>query len=191
MPGLSAATHFDIPTMIFIDGGYLKNWIRNECKIKDREYHFGSLLSYIASNAFPVPNRRLQVIRNYFYDGLADSNYPKHAHQKEFQDYLENTFDNFEVKTSYLKKKSEGFTQKSVDTLLAIEMLDKAISNQYEIAILIAGDLDHYEAVKAVKAKGKQVFGVYYEKSKADDLIRIFDRSYALNKDMEGTYKRQ
>jgi len=176
--------------MIFIDGGYLKNWITSECEIDVKDYRFDSLMSNLASNSFRIPNRRLQIIRSYFYDGLVDPKYGKYSDQKKFQEYLEESFDNFEVKTSYLKEdRNRRFQQKGVDTLLAIDMLDKALSNQYEIAILIAGDLDHYEVVKAVKDKGKQVFGVYYDESKSKDLVRIFDRTYILNKGIEGTFK--
>ena len=54
-------------------------------------------------------------------------------------------------------------------------MISKAYSNQYEFAILLAGDSDFLEVVNAVKDSGKRVFGMYFRGHIADDLFDAFD----------------
>ena len=68
-----------------------------------------------------------------------------------------------------------------LDSLIAIDMLSKAYENHYDWALLIAGDADFADLVKAVKNAGKQVFGFYFEKSVSNDLVKNFDRRFALD----------
>jgi len=88
-----------------------------------------------------------------------------------------------EISTSSEKKIRKIWRQKGVDTLMAIDMVDKAASNQYELAILIASDLDHIEAVRAVKSRGKQVMGIYDKEKTHGELIASFDTRYELKKE--------
>jgi len=82
-----------------------------------------------------------------------------------------------------LKWNAKGETeQKGVDSLIAIDMITKAYQNQYDEAILVAGDSDFLEIVKTVKAIGPRVTGVYFEKSTSKDLIHEFDKRQPLEK---------
>ena len=175
-----------IPTMVFIDGGYLRKWISEECRIPIENYNFGKFvgtISNFAGSAF----RQAEVKRTYFYDGLADPKDAEYENQKKIQDWISLTFPNFEIRRGQLVRDSDGkFRQKGVDVLMAIDLIDKASLNLYDIAIVVAGDLDHLEAIKVVKNRGKQVFGVYYDQHIAVDLLSSFDRSHKLTKNSEG-----
>lgn len=190
------------PTMLFIDGGYLKKWAEDVCGIDREKFDYGGFARQITSKAEYGPFKP-NLIRTYYYDGLANAEEDIEAHQKqkEFQNWLNSTFDNFEVRTSYLRKLNNPkitmteisqkenievrkiWRQKGVDTLLSLDMIDKAASNQYDLAILVAGDLDHAETVKAVKSRGKQVLGVYRKDNTFKELIATFDRRHELKKD--------
>ena len=172
-------THLRV--MMFIDGGYFtEHWVENECKVTRDDYDYGAFSNNFAANKFSyLTNGR--IIRTYYYDGLPEVRHRnKHKEQEDFHHYLEKSFANYEVRTAQLIKRSGKWIQKGVDTILALDMLEKAYRDQYDIAILVAGDADHAQAVKAVKNCGKQVFGVYYDKSYSEELVKQFDVGYFL-----------
>ena len=76
----------------------------------------------------------------------------------------------------------EPLKQKGVGTLIAIDMLSKTYENHYDVAVLISGDHDFLDLVRAVKNTGKQVFGVFSEKTTSSDLKDSFDREFDLEK---------
>ncbi|MCH7969012.1 MAG: NYN domain-containing protein [Thaumarchaeota archaeon] len=185
--GMGSGTKFPLlRTMMFIDGGYFEHWIENICKIPKNKYHFSNFSEIISKNAFSALRNPL-LIRTYYYDGLPDPKYPEYQKTKKFHDELNRNFVNYEVKSITIDKVDGVFKQKGVDTILALDMLEKALSNQYDVAILVAGDRDHTPIAKAVKNSGKQVFGVYYEESYSKELINEFDIGYVLEKKREGT----
>ena len=83
------------------------------------------------------------------------------------------------------KKKSDGRSKK-VDISLATEMLSHAYNNNYEVAVLVAGDEDYVPLVKEVKRMGKQVALWFFESGLSIHLKReadiFFDISYILCK---------
>lgn len=202
MPTLGQTSYQYIPTMVFIDGGYLKKWAEDVCGIRREKFDYGRFTREIVDRSFGGIFKP-KIIRTYFYDGLADPNedFTAHGSQAKFQNWLNTQFTNFEVRTSYLRKLADKietgkenpefsenkhqkkFRQKGVDTLMAIDMVNKAASNQYELAVLIAGDLDHIEAIRAVKSRGKQVMGIYNKKNTHNELIASFDTRHELVKE--------
>lgn len=170
--------------MVFIDSGYFtEHFVENELGIPRTEFNFDGFIKNIAGkNGFPALDT-VRLIRTYYYDGLPDPRYsPKYKEQKQFHGYLNYVVPNLEVRTGRLIKTSGMWQQKGVDTILALDMIDKAYTNQYDVAILIAGDLDHLPAVENVKSSGKEVYGVYYAGSFAQDLVNEFDLKHSLNK---------
>jgi len=65
--------------------------------------------------------------------------------------------------------------QKGVDVLLAVDMINKAYTEQYDFGVLIAGDSDFVDVVNAVKDSGKRVFGMYFRGHIAEDLYDALD----------------
>ena len=72
--------------------------------------------------------------------------------------------------------------QKGVDTLMAIDALTKAYTNQYDTGMLMIGDRDFIPVVEAVKDAGKKTMCVYHPPSTSRDLVRIFDMHVSFDK---------
>jgi len=181
-------TEFAIPVMVFIDGGYLRKWLSDECEIDIKKFDINA---YIVDKVQEIAYgpRIYLIVRTYFYDGIAEHTEKEYNEQLTYHKYIQNKYANFEVRQGKLVRKSQGgFRQKGVDTLLAIDMIDKANSNQFDVAIVLAGDLDHLEAIRTVKNKGKEVFGLLDAKTSAEDLRHAFDVKFPLKKDEMSKY---
>jgi len=161
--------------MIFIDGGYLKQWIEEDLKLKIDDFHFAEFSLYVLHMALKKPENAI-LVRTYYYDGLAEPDDKEYESQKQTHNRIIDDFSSYEIRTGRLiRDKQKQFRQKGVDVLMAIDMIEKANSNQYDIGIVVAGDLDHVEAVKLVKNKGKQIFGVCRDNHVAKGLLHEFD----------------
>lgn len=184
---ISGSVTIPLRVMIFIDAGYfMDHWLEKECKIPKMQYNFRQFSIRIANNGF-TELKQPRLIRTYYYDGLPDLNYTDElTKRKKFHDRINRLFGDFEVRTARLVKNNHHWEQKGVDTIIALDMVEKAVSNQYDVAILVSGDLDHLPAVKSVKNLGKHVYGVYYEASYSEPLINEFDLGYQLEKIHDG-----
>jgi len=157
----STSSQVSVPIMIFIDGGYLRTWLKTELNEDIENFDLGMFSVDLAKN-MEYPSQEFFIIRTYFYDGIVAPEEREYEKQSKVHNNIEKTFANYEVRQGQLVKDGNGkFRQKGVDALLALDMLEKATTNQYKVAILVAGDLDHLEVVKMVKNKGKQVYGIY------------------------------
>ncbi len=104
--------------------------------------------------------------------------------RRNFFNKLEELHTHFEVRLGTLVRTKDGYRQKGVDTLIAIDMITKAFMNHYDIAILVAGDRDFVNVVRAVKEfTGKLVYGAYEPSSVADELVRTFDNRIPLREE--------
>jgi uncharacterized LabA/DUF88 family protein len=173
--------------MIFEDGGYLRK-IFHDLFCNDR-INFLELASYLTGHTSSSHIRGI-LQRVYYYDAIIDPSDDQEEYNKQNQ-YLENIREyNFhEVKTGRLIKTKESYKQKGVDVLLAIDMITKAYHDQYDIAILVAGDDDFIDVVKAVKdGAGKLVYGAFYPKTASKRLINCFDMRIQLNEEILKTF---
>jgi len=190
-PGLSRV-------MIFIDGGYLRKRVS---EISDGQINFQKLAEILTSSTQRVGSKS-QLIRAYYYDAMPSL---KHLEKSSFpeddagiifdeqskigvqqQEFLEKIrmIDLFDVRLGELVWTGVGkYRQKGVDSLIAIDMITKAYEDQYDEAVLVAGDADFLEIVKAVKTVGPRVTGAYFENNIRDDLLFEFDKRYPLRID--------
>ena len=184
---VSSKSEISLRVMIFIDAGYFTDhWLKNECRIPRDEFNFRQFSKKISIGFTDLRNPRL--IRTYYYDGLPDERHAKKfGEQKKFHDNLNRLMGNFQVRVGKMEKRKGEWVQKGVDAVLAVDMVEKAFLDQYDVAIIIAGDQDHLPAVEAVKNRGKQVFGVYYEGSYSSKLINAFDLGYVLEVNSDGS----
>ena len=65
--------------------------------------------------------------------------------------------------------------QKEVDVSLACEMLEHALMNHFDVAIVVSGDRDFVPAMKKVQAAGKRVEVASFEGSLDDESKKIAD----------------
>jgi uncharacterized LabA/DUF88 family protein len=167
--------------MIFEDGGYLRKIFQN--LFRTDKIDFLKLAFYLTDQTSRGSMKGV-LQRVYYYDAIIDQSDDPEEYNKQNQ-YLENIkkCDFHEVKTGRLIKTAEGkYRQKGVDVLLAIDMITKAYQNQYDIAILVTGDDDFIDVVKAVKdGTGKLVYGAFFPKETSKRLINCFDMRISLD----------
>jgi len=170
--------------MIFIDGGYLR---RNFENIYGHQRINFAGLYVILKNAAVEERRMPEVIRAYYYDSRADpiENPDEYKKQGEYFSGIEE-HGVYEVKLARIKKagkSGEKKKQKGADVLLAVDMITKALMNHYDIAILLAGDDDFLDLVRAVKDfTDKRVYGAFYPGHISDDLRKAYDKKLRLTK---------
>ena len=72
--------------------------------------------------------------------------------------------------------------EKGVDVQLATDMITHAFKNNYEVAILVAGDNDYVGAIQAVKDNGKHVEVALFGQERTSRQLRdVADRVIALD----------
>ena len=195
--GSFSASHVGVSRiMIFIDGGYLRKKVS---EISDGDIDYNALALILTQNTART-GVKPQLMRVNYYDAIPnlddvetmpDVPDPSSAFDtmqnllKKQMKYLEKIrmLDLFDVRLGKLAWNAKGETrQKGVDSLIAIDMITKAYQNQYDEAVLVAGDTDFLEIVKAVKSIGPQVTGAYFENNTSQDLIYEFDKRQPLRK---------
>ena len=163
--------------MIFIDGGYLREEFKKLEGTDGIDYQKLSRFLVALTNRGPIVG---ELIRAYYYDAIIeDISDPKHQEQDK---YLKNVRRNdfYEVRLGRLVRTPEGYRQKGVDALIATDMIQKAYQGHYEIAVLLAGDDDLLDVVKAVKDSGKRIHGVYFQGHVSSRLEESFDVRHTL-----------
>jgi len=171
-----------IRTMCFIDGYYLrKNTLDlfNNKNIDFEKLH--CKIAEIMKEGLLFP----QFVRIFYYDAIVDptkATQEDYLNQKAYFDTI-NSLDFYEVKLGELIQLEDGkMRQKGVDVFLSIDMVKKAYENHYEWAVLIAGDGDYVETVKAVKDTGKRVYGCYFDQHTSQNLKAALDKGFVLDK---------
>lgn len=82
-----------------------------------------------------------------------------------------------EVKYAYLTGPRNDLHEKNLDTQLGSDMQRAAFKDEYDVAILIAGDGDYQSSVQAVKDIGKRVELAYFKGLARMSLVQLCDLS--------------
>ena len=162
--------------MVYIDGSNLYHSLRNVVGRTDLDFSR-------FSNKLVGADRDL--VRTYYYNAPLDHKKQPEQYlaQQKFFDALRRV-DYFEVRLgrlAYNKNRPDvPPTEKSVDILLATDMLVHAVAGIYDVAVLVSGDTDFVDAVQAVKARGLHVeaalfpgSGSRYLRDAADKVISL------------------
>jgi uncharacterized LabA/DUF88 family protein len=171
-------------TMIFIDGGYLRRLFLDAFQEDKINYNIikRDLIKWY--NAYPPNPYRANLIRVYYYDGIADPKDEPEAHkeQREYFDSLLDTF-NFSIILGEAVRLTDGkFRQKGVDILLAIDALSMAYLDHYDSGLFLLGDRDFIPLIEQVKNTGKKTYGFFYSENVSKELSLTFDFRLAFNK---------
>ena len=136
--------------MVYIDGSNLYHSLRNAEGRTDLDF------SKFADKLVG-PDR--QLVRTYYYNAPLDSKKQPEQYQaqQKFFDALRR-IDYFELRLgrlAYNKLRPDAPpTEKSVDILLATDMLMHAVTGIYDVAVLVSGDTDFVDAVQTIKGRG-------------------------------------
>jgi len=180
--------------MIFIDGHYLEKTIKDE---SDGKINYELLARHLVLHANFSNKETPTLIRAYYYDGrpdLKDVENFQTDEQEKAKTKIENAIAIQDKKLKEIRNitsfdvrlgqavllKSLDFRQKGVDLLIGIDMITKAYENQFDIAVLLAGDSDFFELVEAVKHIGSRVVGAYFDHNVRSVLTDSFDKRMPL-----------
>jgi len=131
-----------------------------------------------------------KVVGIYYYNALLDKehNPDKYDSQKEFFEKLKK-IQNFNLVLCKLLKRNITGTNKVYyiikedDINMAVDMVENAYDNNYDVSVLVSGDGDFVPAVRSVKKKNKLVKNVYFKNSSSRNLKSFCDESLELTKE--------
>jgi hypothetical protein len=163
--------------MLFVDGENLT--IRAQELAKQRGFQLNPGRYYLA-NVFiwlpnvgarksMMPNAPLQLqptaIRAHYYSSVAGDeplilSVRESLWQLGFQPQV-------------FKKEKQGLKSKGVDIALAKDFISNAFLNNYDVAVLMAGDADYVPMIDEVKRLGKVVYVSFFYSSGLNPLLRL------------------
>jgi uncharacterized LabA/DUF88 family protein len=162
---------------VFIDGSNFYHGCRENLGRTD--VRLGQLAELLVS-----PRRFL--VRTYYYNSAVPSDSGPEARlgQQKFISALQRT-PYFEVRLSRVVRREEKcpncgdtrrrYVEKGVDMHIGVDMLAGASKNLYDVAVLVTGDGDLVDAVRAVKDHGKHVELATFRFGRSDELASAAD----------------
>ncbi|HIH51461.1 MAG TPA: NYN domain-containing protein [Nanoarchaeota archaeon] len=131
-----------------------------------------------------------EVVAIYYYNALLDKkhNSEKYESQKEFFSRLRQIPHFNLVLCKLLKRNITGTNKfyyiiKEDDINMAVDMVEGACDNKFDVAILVSGDGDFVPAVNSVKNKDKEVINIYFKTSSSRNLKDNCNESIELTKE--------
>lgn len=141
--------------MVFVDGSNLYHGLKQT--MNRTQLDIGKFIKKLAG-------ADRELVRAYYYNAPVDqaTDLQRYKRQQSFFEILRNTPD-LELVLGRLEQRPDGrWVEKGVDIKLAVAMLSKAYTGQYDVAVLVSGDGDFAEAVQAVKDLGRKVEVAYF-----------------------------
>ena len=162
--------------MIFIDGSNMYHSLKSFFKRADMD--IGKFCQKI------LEKRRL--IRTYYYNakvGLKEEPERYKDQQKFFAGVVAIPYTELRLgRLVYNNWPSVPPYEKGVDIQLATDMITHSFKNNYDVAILVAGDNDFVGAIQAVKDNGKNLEVALFGKERTSmQLRRVTDKVIAIN----------
>jgi len=171
--------------MIFIDGSNLYHSLKDYFRRTDID--IGKLGQKL------LEKRRL--IRIYYYNArVGRKEEPeRYQHQQAFFNSV-SAIPYCELRLGrlvYINWPNTPPFEKGVDILLTTDLLTHSFKNNYDVAILVAGDSDYVSALQAVKDNGKNVEVALFGKGQTSRPLReVADRVISMDgRFMKGTWK--
>ncbi len=156
MMGIStpAPTQITSRFMVFIDGENLSirfnDYIKDKAKSNLPLHVKREKDIYIWSNhAIRKQHGGCLFMRSFYYTSLTGDT--------DKLTCVENTLIDLGITDPRVFKKEKGGRTKQVDITLATEMLSNCYNNNYDVAVLVAGDKDYVPLVKELKRNGKNI----------------------------------
>lgn len=162
---------------VFIDGSNFYHLCRD---------NFGRSDVQIGPFANWLVGSQRTLVRTYYYNCLLppDTTSDARLAQQRFIGALDNT-PYLEVRLGRLVRRRttcracgvehERWTEKGVDMRIGVDMLSLASKDLYDTGILVTGDGDLSEAVRAVKELGRHVEIVSFERGLSYELVQAAD----------------
>ena len=168
--------------MVFIDGSNLYHSLKHYYGRTDLD------IGKFCRNLL----RRRQLIRIYYYNAkVGRKEEPeRYKHQQAFFASV-STIPYAELRLGnlvYTNWPTVPPYDKGTDVQLATDMLTHSFKNNYDVAILVAGDSDFAPALQSVKDYGKHVeVALFGRVGTSQELRRVTDKVTAINKQLLGS----
>ncbi len=162
--------------MVFIDGSNLYHSLKNYFKRTDLD--IGKLCKKL------MENRRL--VRTYYYNakvGIKEEPERYRDQQKFFDSVSAIPYSELRLgRLVYYNWPNSPPYEKGVDIQLATDMITHSFKDNYDVAILVAGDNDYVGALQSVKDNGKHVEIALFGKEQTSRQLRmVADKIIAIN----------
>ncbi len=157
--------------MIFIDGSNMYHSLKHHFQRTDVD--IGKFVQRLLD--------RRRLVRTYYYNarvGRKEEPERYRDQQKFFDSVMAVPYTELRLgRLVYVNWPSAPPYEKGVDIQLATDMITHSFKNNYDIAILVAGDSDYVGALQAVKDNGKNVEVALFGKERTSMQLReVADR---------------
>lgn len=139
------------------------------------------------SQAMARPNERL---RTYYYHCLPhQSDLPTEQESRRYAGMWQflaavERLPRFQLRLGKLERRGDGFEQKRVDILMAVDLVRMSWDHHVGTAVLVTGDSDLVPAVEAAKDAGVVVQLWYEPDSVHDELLGVCDEGFELTQEL-------
>lgn len=170
---------------VFIDGNNFYYGLRKLYGLKQslKNFDFEKFSKFLAAQN--------ELCKIFYYNAQLDKrkNPAKYESQKKFLEKLRKIPNLNLVLCKLLKRRVADTNQfyyiiKEDDISMAVDIVEGACSNDFDIAVLVSGDGDFVPAVKAAQRKNKSVTNVYFRNSSSRNLKSCCNNSLELTKDV-------
>ncbi len=143
--------------MIFIDGSNLYHALKNS--VSNTKLDFDKFAQKLAGTD-------RELVRTYYYNAPVDQTTDPERYKKQQRFFAKlHSVPRFQVVLGRLAyRQGNAPVEEGVDISLAVDMLEKAYKNHYDVAVLVSGDGDFARVIQAVKDAGKQVEVAFFQK---------------------------
>lgn len=121
-----------------------------------------------------------ELIGAYIFDGMSSMFNEGNRLNKLHNQFRELGF-RVMARESIVKQINGEYVQKEVDVALACEVLEHAMRDHYDIAIIISGDRDFVPAIQKVQSAGKRVEVAAFSGSLSEESKRNCDAYHILD----------
>jgi len=170
---------------IFIDGN---NFYHN---LKKNYKEYQSFMDFNFEKLAKILANKREIVNIFYYNAPLDitKDLEKYKSQQRFFEKLRRIPKFMLILCKLVKRKIKQtgefyYTIKEDDIHMAVDMVEGAVDNKFDTAILISGDGDFVPAVKAVQRRGKKVENIYFKKGSSQNLKHHCNKSTRLTKEI-------
>lgn len=163
-------------TAILIDSGYVNAIYHDYIKVK---IDYQKMITNLSA--------KKELLRAYYYfcpPYISDppTNEEK-LRQSSFNKFLYSlhSIPRLTLRQGKLEKRPNGFKQKRVDIMMAVDLVTLSSRNQIQSAIIIAGDSDLIPAIDAAKNNATIIYLYYHSKCVHDELLNACDERISMD----------